>query len=192
LPGATPFQGASAARYAMLPMMSTLSWTLAWCQGSALPPQAMLALHLAAMFLPAFLLQHGLARRPGARLPGAAAASLMVAGALALWDADPLRALLWSALLQGTAWSLAWLALLAPRVVSTSASSATPAPPARPGRPGFPAAWLNALAVLALGVALARYGLPALAAVHAGLGLWAAASLRPQAALRPKVAPTRH
>ena len=178
LPGPALWRGAGAARFAMLPMMSSLSWTLAWCQGTLMPPQGMLALHLAAMFLPAFLIQRLATRGNGSAALGTAAAWLMVAGALALFDADPLRALLWASLLQGAAWSLAWLALLAPaghRPTPLAAQRTSP----RSASSGLASALLNAALVAALGAALGRFGLPALVAVHAALGLWAVAGLRP-------------
>ncbi len=177
LPGPGPWNAAGAARFAMLPAMASLSWTLAWCQGTKGAPQAMLALHLAAMFLPAFVVQTLPQRWRGGMPLAAMASAAMVAGALALWNADPLRALLGAALLQGLAWSLSWLALLSPArpqapMLPKERMAASAAAPS-----GLPGALLNATPVLLLGAALGHFGLQALVAVHAALGLWAGIGL---------------
>ena len=47
---------------AMLPMMAALPLMAAWCRAQAVAPQAMVLLHLAAMFGPALLLRRSIAR----------------------------------------------------------------------------------------------------------------------------------
>ena len=47
---------------AMLPMMAALPMMVAWCRVQAVDPQAMVALHFAAMFLPALLLRRAMAQ----------------------------------------------------------------------------------------------------------------------------------
>src|SRR4029453_15339701 len=50
------------ASLAMLPMMAALPLMAAWCRALSIAPQAMVLLHLAAMFGPALLLRQSIAR----------------------------------------------------------------------------------------------------------------------------------
>lgn len=162
----------SLAALVMLPMMAGLPQMLALCRGDGVPAHAVLALHLAAMVVPACLL--GAARRPGlaADRLAAACAALLVAGALAGLAGGPVSG--WGlALAHGAAWSLAWAARLAP---GAAPATALPAP--------WRAAAGSAGLVLLLGAAQALAGPVALTAVHIGLGALAAVALGAAAARR--------
>ena len=143
----------------MLPMMAGLPQMLALCRSSALSAPALLALHAAAMFLPALLWP---ARLSTATRSGACAV-LLVAGALLLWWQPP-WASLGAMLAQGGAWSLAWSAQL-------DAPALRAAPRSAPWR----AAVGHALLALALGAAVALAGPRALQGAQ--LALAAAAAL---------------
>lgn len=162
----------SLASLVMLPMMAGLPQMLALCRGDGMPMPAVLALHLAAMFLPACLLGGVRGRALAADRLAAACAALLVTGAAAGLAGGPVAG--WGlALAQGAAWSLAWAARLAP---AATPSTALPAP--------WRAAAGSAGLVLLLGAAQALAGPAALTAVHVGLGalaavaLWAAAARR--------------
>jgi uncharacterized MnhB-related membrane protein len=143
---------------AMLPMMGALPLTAAWCSAQAVPPQAMVALHLAAMFVPALLWRGSIASWPAQRLAGACAA-LLSAGALAAWWASPPYDLMLAAVAQGSAWSLAWAGQLW-------------APERRGARGASPlrAAIGYAALTLAIGALAVRLGAPGIAAAHVALG----------------------
>lgn len=143
----------AAARFVMPAMMATLAWQAQACRGPALTLDALLVIHLAAMFVPGALFER-IATTPmwQARLR-ATAVGLLAAGGLSAACA-PLGLLHAAAALQGAAWSLACLAPLPRRAAPASAA-------------------VDALLVVALGAAIARYGVAALAAVHVGLGVWA-------------------
>lgn len=148
----------------MLPMMAELPLLASWCRSAAISPATMLWLHLAAMFVPAWLLNSTLSRWPLARLSLACAALLaagaaMVALAPAPWDWTGLAAL------QGAAWSLAWSGLLWA--------------PARRGSAGSSpllAASGYALLTALFGLLIDSAGARGVAAAHAALGATALAA----------------
>jgi hypothetical protein len=140
----------------MLPMMASLPLMVGLCRGDSLGPQAVLALHFAAMFLPAVLV----VGRPGlSRFAPLCCGALLVAGAVVA-IAAPAQGAWWGVVIaQGAAWSVAWAAQLNDK--SWRSTSATP----------LLGALLNAAFVLATGWALSRAGLPALAAWALALGV---------------------
>jgi hypothetical protein len=163
---------------AMLPMMAQLPLMASWCRGSGLSAQAMVLLHLGAMFLPVWLLNASLARWSLARL-SLVCALLLVTGAGALaWAPSP-----WDwlglAAAQGTAWGLAWGGLLwAPARRGSAGSS-----PLR-------AAVGYAVVTAAFGWLVESSGAGGVAAAHGALGAaamaaWLFAALR---RLRPSAA----
>jgi hypothetical protein len=149
---------------AMLPMMAALPLMADWCRAQAVPPQAMVALHLGAMFGPVLLLRRAIGRWSLWRL-SAVCACLLAAGAAAVaWASAPWD-LLGLALAHGAAWGLAWGGQLWA--------------PARRGQQGtspLRAATGYALLTLAVGVLLELFGARGLHAVHALLGVTAAAA----------------
>jgi hypothetical protein len=144
----------------MLPTMCSLPLTLALCSSDRVPGQAVLGLHLAAMFLPALWA----VGRPVTWLrhaPLACAMLLALGAALILRWPGPVG--WWSiTLTHGVAWSLAWATQLHRHDV-----------PAAHHHPLRSAAF-NAALVLALGVSLDATGLFAISAWHVALGLAAA------------------
>jgi hypothetical protein len=149
---------------AMLPMMAALPWMAAWCRALSVPPQALVLLHLAAMFGPVWLLRASIASWSVRRLSALCAALLALGAMAVLWAPPPLD-LLGLALAHGAAWGIAWGGQLWA--------------PARRGRQGtspLRAAAGYALLTLAFGVVVDRFGAHGVAAVHAGLGLAAAAA----------------
>jgi hypothetical protein len=149
---------------AMLPMMATLPLMVAWCRGEAVAPQAIVALHLAAMFAPALLLQRQLATWPVHRLSAVCAGCLAAGSALVLWAETPWN-LLGLAAAHGAAWGLAWAGQLW-----------APARRGRAGAPPWRAALGYAVLTLAVGVVVARFGVQGVAGVHVALGLVAGAA----------------
>jgi hypothetical protein len=144
---------------AMLPMMATLPWMVAWCRDVALAPQVIVALHLAAMFGLALLLQRTLKHWSQRQLAAACAACLMAGVALVLWAEAPWN-LLGLAAAHGSAWGLAWAGQLwAPGRRSQAGAS--------PWR----AALGYALLTLLFGGVVAIYGAQGVAAAHVALGL---------------------
>jgi hypothetical protein len=138
--------------------MASLPLMVGLCRGDSLGPQAVLALHFAAMFVPAALVVSG----PGLTrfAPLACAALLGVAAVVAI--AAPAQGAWWGVVIaQGSAWSVAWAAQLNDK--SWRSTSATP----------LLGALLNAVFVLATGWALGAAGLPALAAWAMALGVGA-------------------
>ena len=161
---------------AMLPMMAALPLTAAWCRGQAIAPQAMVLIHLAAMFGPALLLRRSMARWSLRTMSIVCTVLLASGAALVLWAPAPLD---WLGLTvtHGAAWGLAWGGQLWA--------------PARRGRQGtspLRAGVGYAALTLAFGLIVQQAGAVGVAAVHAALGLaaalgWlfiAAASLWPQ------------
>ena len=148
------------ASFVMLPMMCGLPWMLSLCRSDTVSPQALLALHFAAMFVPALLLL----RRPApARVAPGACAALLVLGALLLGFV-PGPAAWWGLVLaHGAAWSVAWAAQLDDR-----------ARPAETHTSPLAGGALNALFTLALGLTVAVAGLQALTVWHVALGTAAA------------------
>lgn len=147
---------------AMLPMMAALPLTAAWCRAQAIAPQAMVLMHLAAMFGPALLLRQSIARWSLRTLSIVCTILLVSGAALAVWAAAPLD-LLGLTATHGAAWGLAWGGQLWA--------------PARRGRQGaspLRAGVGYAVLTLAFGVVVQRAGAPGVVAVHAALGVAAA------------------
>lgn len=165
------------ASLAMLPMMCGLPWMVSLCRSDAVSPQAVLAVHFAAMFLPALWIAH----RPAlARRAATACAPLLALGALLVVAAPGASAWWGLALAHGAAWSVAWAAQLGDRGARTQ-------PHASP----LAGAALNGLLALALGLAVSLVGLQALSAWHVALGAVAVLSslvgaIRPSRRLQPR------
>jgi hypothetical protein len=147
----------------MLPMMCSLPQMLALCRSAALPAQAVLGVHLAAMFVPAWLLGGALAGH--GRRAAWACGALLAAGGAAAWLAAP-TAWWWLALAHGSAWSLAWAAQLA-----------DPALRAERHAPPWRAAAGHALFATLLGAAVAWAGLQAVLGLQLALAAAGALSL---------------
>jgi hypothetical protein len=92
---------------AMLPMMASLPLMADWCRAESFAPEAAVLLHLAAMFVPALLLRHALARWSLRALATVCVALLAAGAAAALWAHAPYD-LLGLAAAHGAAWGLAW------------------------------------------------------------------------------------
>lgn len=147
---------------AMLPMMAALPLMAEWCRAQAVPPQALVLLHLAAMFGPVLVLRQVLARWSIRTLSTVCAALLAGGAAIAVWSAAPFD-MLGLALTHGAAWGLAWGGQLWA--------------PARRGRQGtspLRAAAGYAVLTLAFGVLVEQIGPRGVVDVHAALGLVAA------------------
>ena len=144
---------------AMLPMMAALPLMAAWCRAESVAPQALVLLHLGAMFGPALLLQDATARWSLRRLSFVCAA-LLVAGAAAVTWAPAPWSLLGLAAAHGAAWGLAW-----------SGQLWAPARRGRQGASPLRAAAGYALLTLAFGLVVEQAGARGVAAVHAVLGL---------------------
>ncbi len=165
----------------MLPMMWGLPQMLALCRSAAVPASLVLALHLAAMFLPAVLWAASGGRGLAPTRLAATCAVLLGAGAVAAWAGGPTAG--WGlALAHGAAWSLAWAARL-----SAPAVAAPTGPMPAPWR----AAAGSALVVGGLGVAQALAGPAALLAVQALVGGLAALAWCVALARRPSPHPPR-
>lgn len=176
-----------AATCAMLPMMASLPLMAEWCgadpwtRGSA---STVVALHLAAMLLPAWAL--GVRQppgrvaappapgRPALQRAGVALAMLLGGACLLAWPG--LSGLMAASLWHAMGWSLAWSLSMSPRPASRPADAVARAPSA-----GFAAPLLTALftgaAVWALGLSTQAFGPQALVAVHAALASVSAAGL---------------
>jgi hypothetical protein len=147
---------------AMLPMMAALPWMVAWCRALAVPAQALVLLHLAAMFGVALLLRRAIANWSPPRLSAVCAALLALGAAIIAWIPAPYD-LLGLALAHGAAWGIAWGGQLWA--------------PARRGQQGtspLRAAVGYAALTLLFGVIVAEFGARGVVAVHATLGLVAA------------------
>jgi hypothetical protein len=143
---------------AMLPMMAELPLIAAWCRAQAVAPQAMVLLHLGAMFAPTLLLRRAIGRWSPRVLSAACAACLALGAVAAVWLAAPLN-LLGVALMQGAAWGLAWAGQLwAPERRGSQGASA------------LRAALGYALLTLAFGAVVATFGATGITATHATLG----------------------
>jgi hypothetical protein len=158
-----------AALLAMLPMMATLPAMAGWCRSDwDVSPASSTLCHLAAMLLPALLFRRVWVR-VGERTLGMAVAVLMLASGGALWGFAGLGGLMIAALLQATAWSLAWAGpLLSP--LDAAAGGQRPSAAAASTRMLAPA-----LLVLALGTCTAELGPDALRAAQALLAVLALA-----------------
>ena len=156
---------------AMLPMMAELPLMASWCRGSGVGAEALVLLHLGAMFLPVWLLNASLAHWSLARL-SLVCAALLVTGAAALALAPAPWDWLGLAAAQGTAWGLAWGGLLWA--------------PSRRGQAGsspLVAAGGYALLTAAFGLLVESAGARGVAAAHellgaAALAAWIFAALR--------------
>lgn len=162
---------------AMLPMMAAVPVMAAWCSARGVAPQAMVALHFAAMFAPPLLVRRWIAQWPQRRLAVACTALLAAGAACAAWAAAPLD-LLGLAVTHGAAWGLAW-----------SGQLWAPARRGRQGASPLRAAGGYALLTLGFGLVVDRWGVAGVADVHVVLGLVAVlaslfalvASARPRA-----------
>lgn len=149
---------------AMLPMMAALPWMAAWCRAQAVAPQAMVLLHLAAMFGPVLLFRRSIASWSLHRLSAVCALLLAAGAAVVAWAAAPFD-LLGLAVAHGAAWGVAWGGQLWA--------------PARRGQQGtspLRAAAGYAVLTLLFGFVVEQFGAHGVAAVHALLGLAAAAA----------------
>jgi hypothetical protein len=154
-----------AATLVMLPMMAALPAMSEWCGAAPGWLGGVPAWHLGAMLLPALCLRPWL-RRVNRPALNAGLAALLLAGALALSFWPGLNGLMVAELLHATAWSLAWATPMLERDAAV-----LPRQPSRvsPASATLAQASLVATAMLLLGLALDRFGPPALVAVHAGL-----------------------
>jgi hypothetical protein len=147
---------------AMLPMMAALPLTAAWCRPQAVAPQAMVLIHLAAMFGPALALRQSIAHWSVRTLSIVCTILLASGAAFVAWAAAPLD-LLGLTVTHGAAWGLAW-------------SGQLWAPARRGGQGASPlrAGAGYAVLTLAFGLIVEQAGARGVAAVHAALGLGAA------------------
>jgi len=145
------------ASFVMLPMMCSLPLMVGLCANGTVRPQAVLAVHFAAMFAPSLLMVHRAAVTAAA--PRICAA-LLALGALILLLAPGPWAWWGLVLAHGAAWSVAWAAQLDDRAGRKSTRSSP-----------LLGATLNALLALTLGLAVAMAGLQALTAGSIALGV---------------------
>jgi hypothetical protein len=158
---------------AMLPMMAALPLLVAWCRTQAIAPQAMVALHFAAMFAPAWLLRRSIAQWSVRTVSALCALCLATGAVFAIWADAPLN-LLGLAVAHGAAWGLAWAGQLwAPNQRS------------RRGASPLRAAIGYAALTIAFGVVVEHFGAAGVAATHAALGLAACAAWLLSAAAIP-------
>jgi hypothetical protein len=146
----------------MLPMMASLPLMVAWCRAESIAAQAIVALHLAAMFGPALVLQRWIVHWSTRQLSAVcalflAAGALLVVGAATPWN------LLGLAFAHGAAWGLAWAGQLW-----------APDRRSRAGASPWRAAVGYAMLTLAFGGVVALFGAEGVAAAHVALGLAAA------------------
>jgi hypothetical protein len=149
------------ARWAMLPMMAALAVQSDWCAGIGLSAGQGVALHLAAMLAPVALLRGlRLLRLKQPPFSPLWIAAFMAAGVAALPMWPGVRGWMTMSLLHAVAWGVAWSQDIAavPRTASRRWTSVWHA-------------LVPAAVVLALGTAIAEFGLEGLVAVHIGLGV---------------------
>lgn len=168
---------------AMLPMMAALPLTAAWCRAQAVAPQAMVLIHLAAMFGPALVLKQSIAHW-SLRTLSIVCTILLAAGAvLVAWAPSPLD-LLGLTVTHGAAWGLAWGGQLwAPARRGQQSAS--------PWRAGAGYAVLT----LVFGLVVEQAGARGVAGVHIVLGLAAALTwfvVTATGGWRRSTAPQRH
>lgn len=159
---------------AMLPMMAALPLMANWCRAQGVPPQAMVLLHLAAMFGPALLLRRAITPLSLRGLSAACACLLAAGAAVVVWAAPPFD-LLGLALTHGAAWGLAW-----------SGQLWAPARRGQQGASPLRAAAGYALLTLAVGLAVDQFAARGIAGVHVLLGLAAAAAWLVNASARAR------
>lgn len=147
---------------AMLPMMASLPLMVAWCRAESIPPQAMVALHLVAMFAPALALRGSIRGWSQRRLAAVCAACLAAGAVAAVWAAAPLN-LIGLAAAHGAAWSMAWAGQLW-----------APDRRSRQGASPLRAALGYAALTLAIGALVQHFGAAGVTGAHAALGLGAA------------------
>lgn len=144
---------------AMLPMMAALPLMAAWCSARGVAPQAMVALHLAAMFGPPLLLRARVPQWSQRTLSIGCTALLAAGAACAAWAEAPLD-LLGLAGSHGAAWGLAW-----------SGQLWAPARRSRQGASPLRAAAGYASLTLVFGLVVEQFGARGVAAMHVALGL---------------------
>ncbi len=149
---------------AMLPMMATLPLMVAWCRTDGIAPQAIVVLHLAAMFGPALLLRHTILNWSPRRLAAVCALSLATGAVLVLWTPAPWN-LVGLAVAHGAAWGIAWAGQLwSPERRSGAGTS--------PWR----AALGYALLTIVFGGVVGQFGTQGVAGTHVALGALAFAA----------------
>lgn len=180
------------ARLAMLPMMASLPAMADWCRsGPGLSPELSVLAHLGAMVLPACVVRRWLANASLAERRHAVLA-LMLSSGVALLAWPGLNGLMAAAMLQGTAWSLAWAGPLLGRASEAAGPGGHPTPgPTRLSSAQGPGQWLlsghhprqlaalvaaaaPATALLGLGLLIHHQGPQGLAGLHAALVVTAA------------------
>ena len=144
---------------AMLPMMATLPLAAAWCRAQSIAPQAMVLIHLAAMFGPALVLRQSIGHWSLRTLSIVCTALLACGAALVLWAAAPLD-LLGLTVTHGAAWGLAW----GGQVWAPARRGQQGTSPLRAGA-GY------AVLTLGFGLIVQQAGVIGVAAVHAALGI---------------------
>ena len=147
---------------AMLPMMAALPLAAAWCRAQSIAPQAMVLIHLAAMFGPALVFRRSIGGWSLRTLSIVCTALLASGAALVLWATAPVD-LLGLTLTHGAAWGLAWGGQLWA--------------PARRGQQGtspLRASAVYAALTLGFGLIVQQTGVIGVAAVHAALAIIAA------------------
>jgi len=146
----------------MLPMMAALPLAAGWCRAESIAPQAMVLIHLAAMFGPALVFRRSIGRWSLRTLSIVCTALLASGAALVLWATAPLD-LLGLTVTHGAAWGLAWGGQLwAPARRGQRGTS-----PLRAGA-GY------ATLTLGFGLIVQQAGVIGVAVVHAALGIIAA------------------
>lgn len=146
---------------AMLPMMAALPLMADWCRSQAIAPAVVVLLHLAAMFVPALVLRHAIARW-SLRMLSSVCVALLLAGAVLAWTTPAPVGLLALAAAHGAAWGLAWGGQLW-----------APARRAQQGTSPWRAAVGYAVLTLAFGAIVDRIGVAGVTDFHAGLAVLA-------------------
>lgn len=146
----------------MLPAMASLPLMEKWCRVGGVAPQTMVLLHLAAMFGPALVLRHWVARWSGRTLASVCAALLALGAAIAVGSVPPFN-LLGVSVAQGAAWGIAW-----------SGQLWAPTRRGQQGTSPLHAAAGYAVLTLAFGALVDRAGVRGVILMHAGFGLAAA------------------
>ncbi|HUN93486.1 MAG TPA: hypothetical protein VMU33_15660 [Burkholderiaceae bacterium] len=143
----------------MLPMMAALPLMAEWCRARSVPPQALVVLHVASMFVPALLARRAIAVATPRALAVACTVLLVAGAACAVRWAAPFD-LLAPAALQGAAWGMAW-----------SGQLWSPTRRARQGASPLRAAIGYAACTLAYGAIVDRFGPAGIVGVHVALAV---------------------